>query len=217
MFHSFLSEYGITSESPELMPNYTYVIVEPLLEQDLMKVVYQNGVADLRHAKLFADTEYRDLADKGPIIVQLSPKNDSFAVLKQRFEAQPSGCFIQSTQPFESVVTWARQRLTAQTGQASALLRYYEPRMLFPLLGGLKQEEKASFLSDIGSIYWFHRTWLALDAVATSLLPTEQDQSSNKPEQIADYSGLVLSSEHLSKMATIQQQWAEQGKVTHVE
>ncbi|PYF77793.1 uncharacterized protein DUF4123 [Marinomonas alcarazii] len=213
MFDSFLKEYGVKAEEPVNVPQYTYVIVEPLFEEDLMKVVYQNGVADLRHAKLFADTEYRDIADKGPIIVQLSSKNDSFAVLKQRFEEKPSGCFIQSTQPFESVVTWARQRLTAQTGQASALLRYYEPRMLLPLLGGLSQEEKTSFISTIGSIRWFHRAWLALDTTtATSLLPLEQDQSSNKPEQIADYSGLVLSSEHLSKMASIQQQWAEQGK-----
>ena len=213
MFDSFLKDYGIKLEEPLNVPQYTYAIVESLLEPDLMQVAYQKGVADLRHAKLFADTEYRDLANKGPVIVQLSPKNDSFAVLKQRFEAQPSGCFIQSNHPFDWVLAWARQRLTAQTGQASALLRYYEPRMLLPLLGGLSQEEKTSFISTIGSIRWFHRAWLALDTTtATSLLPLEQDQSSNKPEQIADYSGLVLSSEHLSKMATIQQKWAEQGK-----
>lgn len=211
MFDSFLKEYGVKAEEPVNVPQYTYVIVEPLFEEDLMKVVYQGGVADLRHAKLFAETEYRDLADKGPIIVQLSPKNDSFTVLKQRLEEKPSGCFIQSIQPFESVLAWARQRLTAQTGQASALLRYYEPRMLLPLLVGLTQEEKASFLSGIGSIHWFQRAWLALDVAATSSLSTEQLQSS-KPEQIADYSGLVLSSKHLSKMATIQQKWAEQGK-----
>ena len=216
MFDSFLKDYGIKLEEPLNVPQYTYAIVESLLEPDLMQVAYQKGVADLRHAKLFADTEYRDLANKGPVIVQLSPKNDSFAVLKQRFEAQPSGCFIQSNHPFDWVLAWARQRLTAQTGQASALLRYYEPRMLLPLLGGLSQEEKASFISTIGSIRWFHRAWLVLDAVATSSSPTEQHQSS-KPEQKIDYAGLVLSSEHLSKMATIQQQWAEQGNVTHVE
>lgn len=211
MFDSFLKEYGVKAEEPLNVPQYTYVIVEPLFEEDLMKVVYQHGVADLRHAKLFAETEYRDLADKGPIIVQLSPKNDSFTVLKQRLEKKPSGCFIQSTQSFESVLAWARQRLTAQTGQAKALLRYYEPRMLLPLLGSLIQEEKASFLSGIDSIHWFQRTWLALDVAATSSLSTEQLQSS-KSEQIADYSGLVLSSEHLAKMATIQKKWAEQGK-----
>ena len=211
MFDSFLSEYGITSESPEFMHQYTYVIVEPLLEEDWMKIVYQNGVANLRHAKLFADTEYRDLADKGPIIVQLSPKNDSFSLLKQRFEEKPSGCFIQSIQPFEFVLGWARRRLTAQTGQASALLRYYEPRMLLPLLGGLNQEEKNGFLSGIGAIHWFHHTWMEISARGVS------DQSikatdTNIHTPTAEYSGLVLSSEQLTKMTAIQQKWAEQGK-----
>ncbi|GGN34289.1 MULTISPECIES: DUF4123 domain-containing protein [Marinomonas] len=186
MFDSFLSEYDITTESPELMPKYTYAIVEPLLEPDLMQVVYQKGVADLRHARLFADTEYRDLADKGPIIVQLSPQNDSFTVLKRRLEEKPSGCFIQRTQPFEFVFDWARQRLTIQTGQAKALLRYYEPRMLLPLLCGLNQDEKASFVSGISSIHWFHHTWMALNARGIS------DQSI---EPTAGYSGFVLSSE----------------------
>lgn len=203
MFDSFLKDYGIKLEEPSNVPQYTYAIVELLLEPDLMQVVYQKGVADLRHAKLFADTEYRDLANKGPVIVQLSPKNDSFAVLKQRFEAQPSGCFIQSNQPFDWVLAWARQRLTAQTGQASALLRYYEPRMLLPLLGGLNQDEKASFVSGISSIHWFHHTWMALNARGIS------DQSI---EPTAGYSGLVLSSKQLTKMTAIQQKWAEQGK-----
>lgn len=213
MLNSFLAEYGVTAEPPVMMVKQTYVIIESLLEKDLMKIVYQNGIADLPHAKLFADTEYKEFAEKGPLIVQLSANNDSLSVLMGRFEKQPSGCFIQSAQSFESVLTWARQRLTAQTGQAKALLRYYEPRMLLPLLASLDGEEKAAFLTGIDSLHWFHHAWLSFDVTAID----EQQRKSNEASLMADYKGLLLSSRHLNKMESIQQQWAEQGKVSYVE
>ncbi|WP_392384700.1 DUF4123 domain-containing protein [Marinomonas primoryensis] len=207
MLDSFLADHGLIAQAPRMVAQQTYAIIEPVLESDLMKRLYQNGVADLLHAKLFADTEYRSLADKGPVIVQLSAENDSFAELMTAFEARPSGFFIHSGADFENVLAWARQRLTAQTSMAKALLRFYEPRMLLPLLGSLNRAEKACFLANIGTLYWFHHQWLSTEISLPSEEPTSaQNDGSTQRE----YAGLVLDSSYLNNMENIHQKWAEQ-------
>lgn len=210
---AFLTPLGIRLEAPTLQSNQTYVIVETLLESDIRGLLARQNVFDVRIAKLFKHTPYDALADKGPVIALVPSKNNAFNDLMAAFQNTPSGCFIHSVLPFDDMLDWARQRLTAHKDKVPALLRFYEPRMLLPLLSSWEWETKQAFLKDIDAIHWFDQRWLSQytqDVFVSSqddhLKNTDRRPQDDTLEQ-PNVMKWLLTKAHLNTASTNQQEW----------
>ena len=196
MLDPFLNELFVSAEMPLMIEEKTYVIVEQELVPNIMTLIYQYGVADLKYSAIFDGTAYDDDSAKGPILVQLSNENESFSQLVQLFSKQPGGCFLQTDLVFSDLLDWVRNALNVNFNNKIALFRFYEPRMLLALLGSLTPNEKSHFFKGIYSVYWFHHSWLAYHHVV--------DPSIKEDDFI-----LTLTDEHLAKINSVQQRYLE--------
>ena len=196
MLDPFLNEFLVSVEMPIMIEEKTYVIVEQELIPNIMTLIYQYGVANLKYSDIFDGTAYEDNSGKGPILVQLSNENESFSQLVQLFSKQPSGCFLQTDLVFSDLLDWVRNALNVNFNNKISLFRFYEPRMLLALLGSLTFNEKSHFFKDIHSVYWFHHAWLGYHHVP--------DPSIKEDDFI-----LTLTEEHLAKINSVQQRYLE--------
>lgn len=200
MLDDFLRDYSVSLVPPIMTENETYVIVEQTLVPNLMTLVYQHGVADINYAAVFDQTPYQKNAAEGPVLIQLTDKNNSFINLMTLFTKNPCGCFLQSSKPFNEVLTWARNALFVNTEKQQGLLRFYEPRMLLPLIGALSLDEQVKFTDIIDAIYWYHHNWLAYRNISERPIKDGQDFK------------LTLTAEQITEIQSIQEHYLEQLK-----
>jgi hypothetical protein len=171
-----------------------FAIIEPQVCPQWQQWLYE-AFSEPTHAALFKGTPYAEIND-GPVLIALNAT--LLGQIISACESVPAGCILafDENTAFDDVLLSIQGRLSASAGEAMALLRYFEPRMLLPLWGGLSQEEKARLFSGVRSLHWFNHTWL-------SAAPSNQDT----PISSLTYP-LAITATHKSTMQDIAEQWA---------
>ncbi|MGY2572390.1 DUF4123 domain-containing protein [Vibrio sp. C8] len=172
-----------------------YLLIESALmpnwQQDIYQHVNKHGKEAPFFASLFTDTAYQHI-EQGPVLVDVTHYPSLQVSWLEQFETLPMGCVLLTDNTVEvaTLLDTLRHRLTVLKNDTSTFFRYYEPRMLLPLMGALSTEEKPVFLPQVHSIYWYHQQWL--QAKWSSL------QSSKAP-----LSSWNVTSQHIENMTTI--------------
>jgi hypothetical protein len=135
-----------------------YMIIEPELWPDWQAQLYQT-TSEPFYSPLFEQTQFANI-ELGPVLIALN-EQQLFASAIDKMQTTPCGCllFVQQGTSQASLLDILRERLVVLTGQSTALLRYYEPRTLLPLLGTMQDEERSLFFQHIEQIHWYHGQW----------------------------------------------------------
>ncbi len=106
-----------------------YLVLESLTSEPLLKTLYEHDESPVWQY-LFSETPWAPYIEESPIVVQANRESDLYKwVLKElKLNNELSGIIIESEQAGDSVVSWARERLTvAFNGFRTGLLRFYDP------------------------------------------------------------------------------------------
>ncbi|NVD37171.1 DUF4123 domain-containing protein [Marinobacter lutaoensis] len=103
---------------------------------------------------LFEGTPLQPSWKAGPILLDLRAAPRFQTELLAWAEATPVGVFLASGQPLSEVRKVASRWLTQVAGGSGTLLRYYDPRILAPLLCVLSSEQWAGLLAPADTWHW---------------------------------------------------------------
>lgn len=148
-----------------------YAIIEPQLCSEITQWLYEEGTV-ARSTPLFFDTPYQSLAEEGPLLIELAERTQLTSRIKSACQRFPVGCFIQSDLSFEALADLLAECLTINCGQNLALFRFYEPRMLLPLMMVMSATDKQHLFQGIASFTWFDKQWLSA-SVANAASPSQ--------------------------------------------
>ncbi|MCE0495090.1 DUF4123 domain-containing protein [Vibrio salinus] len=174
--------------------NRVYAIVEPQL-WDKWKFWLYKSVIDPQFASLFSETPYSHI-ENGPVIMNLSGSSELLSECVSQMEQIPCGCFlvIKKGLDWESVLNNARRSIAVTNERTEALLRYYDPRTLLPLLAVMSDEERFSYFSTIEQFIWHNKKWL------TGCIPSFS-YAGNPPEK------WIMTTAQVERMQFILKQW----------
>ncbi|MFG0887683.1 DUF4123 domain-containing protein [Vibrio sp. CJQ_6] len=170
-----------------------YMIIEPELWPQWQTQLYQE-VSEPIHIPLFEKTQFANI-EQGPVLVALDEQVNMFKLAVERMEATPCGCllFVKKGTSQDRLSMILRNGLIVMTGKATALLRYYEPRTLLPLLGSMTDEERSLFFQDVLQIYWYQEQWLSA-RISEIVHPPEPYQWTITPEHISTMQSILTQS-----------------------
>jgi hypothetical protein len=191
---STLSEWRVEQAQPAFNPTLSYFsIVETQLWPDWKYFCYKLAEQP-EFALLFSDTRFSHI-DDGPVVIELTAQEALFAQCVNAIETSFCGCIVSCSTSIElgDITELLKSRLIAKTEQSEALIRFYDPRTLLPLLASQTEEERRDFWSPIEQVMWHSKQWLQADI--TSI-----------PQGINDYHWL-LSNSHLATMQTVLQNY----------
>ncbi|PKF81425.1 hypothetical protein CW749_01945 [Vibrio sp. vnigr-6D03] len=186
-----------TTYCPVSEDHSLYAIVEPLLIPEILAWLYEDRPSTIEFQSLFSEDLYQNHKGEGPLLIKVTDENALLSRLACHFERHPSGTFIESKLSFSELLDWCLHRLTSKNSGNLALFRFYEPRMLLPLLASFKPAERQTFTQGTTKITWFHRRWLQHETKAAPMAPNALQFIHN------------FSPEHLAEMQDIQQKWKE--------
>ena len=172
-----------------------YAIIEPLLCSDISQWLYEEGIS-ARSIPLFSDTPYQSLAEDGPLLIELAERTQLTSSIKSACQRFPVGCFIQSDLSFEALADLLTECLTINSGQNLALFRFYEPRMLLPLMMVMSTTDKQHFFQGIASFTWFDKQWLSASVFNAS-----------SPSQHSDVTRWTMTAQQGEAMQQVLTQW----------
>ncbi|MGF1706671.1 DUF4123 domain-containing protein [Enterovibrio baiacu] len=140
--------------------NNLFAIVEPHLYPD-----WQNCLRLERKDEflipLFENTPFEHI-EYGPVLIDLSYEPEAKKAYIAHSEEMPSAILFTTTDivRVSKLASLLKGRLIANTESAQALFRFYDPRMMLPLLSTISAEERAQLFPSINSIYWYSHHWL---------------------------------------------------------
>ncbi|MCY9803158.1 DUF4123 domain-containing protein [Vibrio scophthalmi] len=180
--------------TPIFQPEFnTYAIVEPELWCQWKEKLYQTDF-DPSFTQLFETTQFSGIKN-GPVLIQLNNSEALFNVTINALENNPCGCVLYTPKStnFDDLVQQLRHNLVVVRGEAKALLRYYEPRTLLPLLGAMNTNERSQLFNGISQIIWFNKQWL----------------SANSPDPIKSkkLKSWSITNDHITTMQSILTTW----------
>jgi hypothetical protein len=169
-----------------------YMIIEPELWPDWQAQLYQT-TSEPFYSPLFEQTQFANI-ELGPVLIALS-EQQLFASAIDKMQSTPCGCllFVQQGTSQASLLDILRERLVVLTGQSTALLRYYEPRTLLPLLGTMQDEERSLFFQHIEQIHWYHGQWHWV-SIDQPIHPPKQYQWTITPQHISTMQSILNAS-----------------------
>lgn len=152
-------ENPITGQAPTQTSSENMIaIVEPMLCEDLMRWIYEEEQTP-QYVRLFQSTRF-ELINEGPIAILLAPNSNLTTKLVRSAEIYPCASFFTlRTNDFQTVIHYLRGRLIATTDRSVALFRFYEPRMLLPLLTIMTPHERTTIFYQVAEIFWFKHKW----------------------------------------------------------
>lgn len=112
-------------------------------------------------ASLFEDTPFGHI-EFGPVLIDLSYEPDAKMAYLAYCEEMPAAIFFTTTDTIRvsKLAPKLKGRLIANTESAQALFRFYDPRMMLPLLSAISTQEQAQLFPVIEAIYWHSHHWL---------------------------------------------------------
>jgi hypothetical protein len=137
-----------------------YAIIEPHLWPEWKYYCYKL-VAQPCFESLFGHTQFANV-ENGPVVIELTHNLELFEQCIDVIRNNYCGCILKagaSTQ-LSRLLPILRARLIAKTAKGEALLRYYDPRTLLPLLASMSDEERRLFWSPIETVIWHSEQWL---------------------------------------------------------
>ncbi|MDD1781101.1 DUF4123 domain-containing protein [Enterovibrio sp. ZSDZ35] len=140
--------------------NNLYAIVEPHLYPD-WKDCLRLERKDEFWVTLFENTPFEHI-DCGPVLIDLSYEPEAKKAYVAYCEEMPAAIFFTTTDVIRvsKLASQLKGRLLANTESTKALFRFYDPRMMLPLLSVISAEERAQLFPSINSIYWYSHHWL---------------------------------------------------------
>ncbi len=188
----------------------SYAIVDLAIAHDLLPRLYRAMANEpIEWWSLFEGTEWQTDWASGPILVDLRNCGTFTQQLAVDLESRPLGIMIQTSLDATNLRDRCQQWLFG-AGRAR-LLRFYEPRMLGPLLCVMGQVQLRQFMppdeqwSWHDGLKWRTRTTMATDSAATkdySLISVSEEQlrqispyrMAAQAESFANYYGSSLTS-----------------------
>ncbi len=138
-----------------------YAIIDPLAENEPLKYWYQH--ADSTDAwPLYAGTEYGDDVLSGPWLLPLAqlPSWSSWWQEQEENE-QATGFLLASEVPPERLVQHWKSLMKAGLDGEEVLFRFYDPRVLGPMLFTFTEDETRRFLGPTDEILvWHEGEWV---------------------------------------------------------
>lgn len=139
-----------------------YAIIDPLAENEPLKYWYQH--ADLTDAwPLYVGTEYGDDVLSGPWLLPLSqlPSWPSWWQEQEENE-QATGFLIASESSSERLVQHWKSLIKAGLDGEEVLFRFYDPRVLGPMLFTFTEDETRRFLGPTNEmLVWHQGEWMS--------------------------------------------------------
>lgn len=106
-----------------------YLVLESLTGGSILKKLYEHDESPVWQY-LFSETPWAPYLEESPIIVQACQDSDLYkwVLMELKLNTELSGIIIESDKTLDSVMSWARERLTvAFNGVRKGLLRFYDP------------------------------------------------------------------------------------------
>lgn len=106
-----------------------YLILESAGSKSLLQTLYEQSDAPVWQP-LFRETQWAPYEDESPLVIQTARDSDlhRWALDGIGKTGELSGLMIESDESLETVLRWARERLTvALGGTRKGLLRFYDP------------------------------------------------------------------------------------------
>lgn len=172
---------------------HLYAIIEPALWPEWHAELCTDNQAQI-YVPLFEDTPFSNI-DNGPVVLCVNKQSNMLHALIIKLVSSPIGSLFQtsSTIELDELLTTLRSALIVNTVNASALMRFFEPRTLLPLLSTMTDAERNSIFRKVSQIYWFERRWLS------AKISTVEERS--------EHHAWSLTPEHISTMQSTLTQW----------
>ncbi|WP_102508316.1 DUF4123 domain-containing protein [Vibrio kanaloae] len=186
-----INQWRIETGAPSLKgdANDIYMLIEPELWPNWKVQLYQE-VREPFYRHLFDKTPFAHI-EQGPILVAVSQQS-LFHRAIENLQTSPCGCllYVKKDAHPDTLLRILRERLIAMRGSSTALLRYYEPRTLTPLLGTMSNEERSCFFQHIEQVYWYQERWhfITIEAIAS---PPKHYQWIITPEHISTMQSIL--------------------------
>lgn len=160
-----------------------YMVVEPDLWPNWQIRLYQE-VSEPFFCHLFEKTQFAGI-EQGPVLVALNEQS-LFNIALNKMENTPCGCLLYFSKdiPRNELISLLRERFLVTTEKSTALLRYYEPRTLLPLLAAMSDEERSLFFHNVTQVHWYQSKWL-LAPIEEPTTPSNKYQWAITPEHIS--------------------------------
>lgn len=134
---------------------YDYAILELAASDNLLEQIYSAMSHErLQWWSLFEGTEWQDAWENGPVLVDLRSAADFRRQLLSQLESAPLGVVFESELTVETLRQNLAARLCGSQAGAGHLLRFYEPRMIAPLLSALVEQKRQALLVPGCRWYW---------------------------------------------------------------
>jgi len=106
-----------------------YLVLEARQNPPVVRSLYEQA-ENPNWVYLFAETDWQQYLAEGPVVVQAAQDSELYkwALKELKLNNGLSGIVIESDEAMNSVVDWARERLTVGfDGSRRGLLRFYDP------------------------------------------------------------------------------------------
>lgn len=106
-----------------------YLMLESAGSKPLLQTLYEQCTAPVWQ-RLFSETDWAPYEDEGPLIIQATRDSDAYRWAVDGLEKTGKliGLIVESDESPETLLQWARERLTVTLGKTTkGLLRFYDP------------------------------------------------------------------------------------------
>ncbi|MDC5705284.1 DUF4123 domain-containing protein [Vibrio europaeus] len=170
-----------------------YAIIEPVIWPEWHAELFADNQTPI-YVPLFEGTPFNNI-DNGPVVLCVSKKSNMLKLITTKLESSPCGSLFQSSSntKMDDLLTTLRNALIVNTDRSSALMRYFEPRTLLPLVSTMTDAERSSVFRHTSQIQWFERQWFSV-RISTV-------------QELSEHHAWSLTPEHISTMQSILTQW----------
>ena len=139
-----------------------YALIDPLADNQPLHYWYRHA-SDTQAWPLYGGTEFTDDILHGPWLLPLAQLPSGLAWWQEQESAgQAQGVLIASPYPVEQLVRHWQSLLIAGLDGEEVLFRYYDPRVLAPMLATYTETEICQFLGPTTSLLiWDQADWQA--------------------------------------------------------
>ncbi|MBA4244998.1 MAG: hypothetical protein C0452_13850 [Pseudomonas sp.] len=127
-----------------------YLLLDGAQIDNLLAQLYRLDEAPSLH-QLYQGTLYQDLADAGPVLVQLTHASKLEEHFAEHWRAS-AGIWLETDASTEELVEHLRSLVHANVQGVTVLLRYYDPRVMRHWLAELPSEERDHLMGPIQRI-----------------------------------------------------------------
>ena len=147
-----------------------YALIDPLADNQPLHYWYRYA-SDTQAWPLYGGTEFTDAILHGPWLLPLATTG-RLADVVARTRACGSGArrLIASPYPVEQLVRHWQSLLIAGLDGEEVLFRYYDPRVLAPMLATFTETEICQFLPTTSLLIWHQADWRAYSLCPAAMI-----------------------------------------------